>query len=191
MKLIVGLGNPEKKYKYTPHNIGFLMIDYFLEKLKKNNIFLLKKKKNVFSYFFEVDKQKILLFKPQLYMNLSGIEIKKIISLYQINIQDIFVLSDDIYLSLGKFKLKKKSGHGGHNGIKNIIENLNTNNFIRLKIGVGYNSKTKIEEYVLQPLDNEKIKTIMINFDFFSNILINFIRGISFEKLINISREKF
>jgi PTH1 family peptidyl-tRNA hydrolase len=184
MKFIVGLGNPEKKYKFTPHNIGFLMIDFFLEKIKENNNFIISQKKKFdFFYFIEINNKKAILFKPQNYMNLSGIDIKKIVTKYKINIEDIFVLSDDIYLEIGKFKLKEKGGHGGHNGLRNIIDTLDQKNFKKLKIGVGKDPELKLEEYVLKPLNNEKIEKIMINFNLFKIILLYFIDGMSFSQI--------
>ncbi|WCA22504.1 aminoacyl-tRNA hydrolase [Candidatus Phytoplasma oryzae] len=185
MKLIVGLGNIGEKYKYTPHNIGFLMIDYFLKKIKDNNIIFCQKKEFNFFYFIEINKKKTILFKPQNYMNSSGIEIKKIISNHKINLEDILILNDDIYLKIGKFKFKKKGNHGGHKGLKNIIDNLKTNIFKRLKIGVDYDNKMKIEKYVLNPLSKEQIEKIMINFDFFYKILISFVNDISLDKIMS------
>ncbi|WIA07839.1 MAG: peptidyl-tRNA hydrolase [Candidatus Phytoplasma cynodontis] len=188
MKLIVGLGNPEDKYKYTPHNIGFLMIDFFLEKIKEKNILYEKKKEFNFFYFIKFNNQKVILFKPYKFMNLSGIEIKKIVSFYKINIEDILVLSDDIYLKIGDFKLKRKGGYGGHNGLKNIINNLKTECFKRLKIGVGYDEKIRIEEYVLRSLSNYQIQKIMNNFDFLSQVLFLFINGMPFDQIISFSK---
>ncbi|WBL31446.1 aminoacyl-tRNA hydrolase [Candidatus Phytoplasma sacchari] len=190
MKLVIGLGNPGKKYKYTPHNIGFLMIDFFLSKMKEKNIIFFKQKEFDNIYFIEINNQRAILFKPQKYMNLSGIEIKKIVSNYKLDINDILVLSDDIYLEKGKFKLKDKGGHGGHNGLRNIIDSLYTNSFKRLKIGVGYDSESSIEEYVLKTFNNEDIKKITINFELFLEILISFICGMSFEKIVLFSKKK-
>nr|WP_153369108.1 aminoacyl-tRNA hydrolase [Candidatus Phytoplasma sacchari]KAB8122311.1 aminoacyl-tRNA hydrolase [Candidatus Phytoplasma sacchari] len=190
MKLVIGLGNPGKKYKYTPHNIGFLMIDFFLSKMKEKNIIFFKQKEFDNIYFIEINNQRAILFKPQKYMNLSGIEIKKIVSNYKLDINDILVLSDDIYLEKGKFKLKNKGGHGGHNGLRNIIDSLYTNSFKRLKIGVGYDSESSIEEYVLKTFNNEDIKKITINFELFLEILISFICGMSFEKIVLFSKKK-
>ncbi|WP_284928404.1 aminoacyl-tRNA hydrolase, partial [Candidatus Phytoplasma sp. AldY-WA1] len=150
MKLIVGLGNPGIIYDNTPHNIGFMMIDFFLDYLKKNLIpFKLKKELFNLVYYVQINKKSIILLKPQIYMNNSGSAIEKIVKKYKVNTQDILVLHDDIHLKAGNFKLKHKGGHGGHNGIKNIIEMLNTNQFKRLKIGVNNNSSIPLNEYVL------------------------------------------
>ncbi|MGI3136151.1 MAG: aminoacyl-tRNA hydrolase [Candidatus Phytoplasma vitis] len=191
MKLIVGLGNPGIIYDNTPHNIGFMMIDFFLDYLKKNLI-PFKFKKELFNlvYYVQINKKLIILLKPQIYMNNSGSAIEKIVKKYKVNIQDIFVLHDDIYLKAGNFKLKYKGGHGGHNGIKNIIEILNTDQFKRLKIGVNNNSSIPLNEYVLGFFEPQIKKDIFNKFPIFVDILKYFIDDIPFEKIFNFLNKK-
>ncbi|MFR0367999.1 aminoacyl-tRNA hydrolase [Candidatus Phytoplasma palmae] len=184
MKMICGLGNPGVEFESTPHNIGFMLVDYLLDKFPKN-IFFCKKKFSSLIYCMQIKDKKFLLVKPESYMNLSGNVIYKIMQKYKIKNDDILIISDDIYLNPGCFKIKTKGGHGGHNGIKNIIDNLKTNEFKRLKIGVGYDGIVKIEKYVLKTLDKDIKNKILINFPLFSDFLINFVQGISFEKIIN------
>ncbi|MDV3167162.1 MAG: aminoacyl-tRNA hydrolase [Vigna little leaf phytoplasma] len=182
--MIVGLGNPGSQFESTPHNIGFMMIDYFLQKF--NSCLLFRNKQfNSLVYILQMNEEKCILVKPQTYMNLSGVTIKKLIHYYNLNIIDILIIVDDIHLKVGCFKLKQKSGHGGHNGLKNIIESLGTKNIKRLKIGVGYNENIKIKEYVLTPFTESIKKNIFENFPLFSNVLINFIKSFPFENLSN------
>ncbi|WAN63217.1 aminoacyl-tRNA hydrolase [Candidatus Phytoplasma rubi] len=191
MKLIVGLGNPGIIYDNTLHNIGFMMIDFFLDYLKKNLIpFKLKKKLFNLVYYVQINKKSVILLKPQIYMNNSGSAIEKIVKKYKVNIQDILVLHDDIYLKAGNFKLKHKGGHGGHNGIKNIIEILNTNQFKRLKIGVNNNSSIPLNEYVLGFFEPQIKKDILNKFPIFVDILKYFIDDIPFEKIFNFLNKK-
>jgi PTH1 family peptidyl-tRNA hydrolase len=191
MKLIVGLGNPGIIYDNTPHNIGFMMIDFFLDYLKKNLIpFKLKKELFNLVYYVQINKKSIILLKQQIYMNNSGSAIEKIVKKYKVNTQDILVLHDDIHLKAGNFKLKHKGGHGGHNGIKNIIEMLNTNQFKRLKIGVNNNSSIPLNEYVLGFFEPQIKKDIFNKFPIFVDILKYFIDDIPFEKIFNFLNKK-
>ncbi|MBP3059376.1 aminoacyl-tRNA hydrolase [Texas Phoenix palm phytoplasma] len=189
MKMICGLGNPGVEFESTPHNIGFMLVNYFLEKFQENICFF-KKKFSSLIYCIQIQEKKFLLVKPESYMNLSGNSIYKVMQNYKIKTKDILIISDDIYLNPGSFKFKKKGGHGGHNGIKNIIDNLKTNEFKRLKIGVGYDCSVSIEKYVLKNLDNNVKNKILINFPLFYDFLINFVQGISFEKIINLVLNK-
>lgn len=119
-------------------------------------------------------------------MNLSGIAIKKIMQKYKINIKDILVLYDDIYLKAGVFKLKNKSGHGGHNGIRNIIDILETNQFKRLKIGVDNNYSIPLDKYVLGNLDKKIKENIFNKFPLFIDILLYFINDLTIENILNL-----
>lgn len=163
----------------------------FLDYLKKNLI-PFKFKKELFNlvYYVQINKKLIILLKPQIYMNNSGSAIEKIVKKYKVNIQDIFVLHDDIYLKAGNFKLKYKGGHGGHNGIKNIIEILNTDQFKRLKIGVNNNSSIPLNEYVLGFFEPQIKKDIFNKFPIFVDILKYFIDDIPFEKIFNFLNKK-
>ena len=123
MKLIIGLGNPGNEYKNTRHNIGFEIIDKFAQ---KHNLSINKKKYNgVYEETF-IYNQKVILLKPQAYMNLSGEVVKKFIDFYKIDIKEILIINDDLDLEIGKFKLKQKGSSGGHNGLKNIEQNIGT-----------------------------------------------------------------
>lgn len=134
MKLIVGLGNPGKKYDETRHNIGFRVID---ELSKSFNIPLNQEKfKGIFG-FDTINGEKIFLLKPLTYMNLSGESVRALMDFYKIDIEDVVVVYDDLDLPPGKIRLRQKGGHGGHNGIKSLLAHLGTENFKRIRVGVG------------------------------------------------------
>ena len=135
MFLIVGLGNPGKKYEKTRHNIGFDAIDYIAEKY---HISVSDNKHKAICGKGVINGQKVILAKPQTFMNLSGESVREIINFYKIDPEDeMVVLFDDISLAPGNNRIRKKGSAGGHNGIKDIIAQTGTSNFKRVKIGVG------------------------------------------------------
>ena len=134
MKLIVGLGNPGKKCESTRHNIGFAAIDYIAEK-EGININTGKHKALVGSGY--IDGVKVLLVKPQTFMNLSGESLRPIMDFYKLEPEDFLVIFDDIDLDVGRIRIRRKGSAGGHNGIKSIISHLGSMEFPRIKIGVG------------------------------------------------------
>ena len=134
MYLIAGLGNPGREYEMTRHNIGFEAIDYIADKCA------VKIKKLKFKGLFEKTKiggEDVILLKPQTYMNLSGESIRDFSAFFKIPPEKIIVISDDIYLDEGRIRIRKNGSAGGHNGLKSIIYQLNSDNFIRIRIGVG------------------------------------------------------
>jgi PTH1 family peptidyl-tRNA hydrolase len=149
MKIIVGLGNPEKKYFLNRHNVGFLFLDYLKEKYNFPN-FLSDKKKNILTTNKIINEEKVFLVKPLTYMNNSGESILKLKSFYKLQNQDFLVIYDDKDLNFKKFKYKENSSSGGHNGIKSIIKHLGTI-FPRIKIGVSNSllSKQETADFVL------------------------------------------
>ena len=134
MKVIVGLGNPGKKYENTRHNIGFAAVDYIAEK-EGININTGKHKALVGSGY--IDGVKVLLVKPQTFMNLSGESLRPIMDFYKLEPEDFLVIFDDIDLDVGRIRIRRKGSAGGHNGIKSIISHLGSMEFPRIKIGVG------------------------------------------------------
>ena len=157
MKLIVGLGNPGKEYENTRHNVGFMMLDYYVNhhqlgtfKEKDKGLFL---KVKLFS-------EDVIFLKPLSFMNLSGEVVKKYMDFYKITNSDILVISDDLDLSLGNFKLKEKGSSGGHNGLKNIEVQIGTNEYKRLKIGISNNKNIDTKDYVLGKFNLEEKKVL-------------------------------
>lgn len=132
--LVVGLGNPEAKYTYTRHNAGFLAIDYLCGKIGAK-CDRLKFKALVGEA--TIGGCRVLLMKPQTYMNRSGEAVIEASGFYKIPAENIIVLSDDTSLDVGRLRIRKNGSAGGHNGLKNIIEHLGTDNFPRIKLGVG------------------------------------------------------
>lgn len=146
MKLIVGLGNPGKEYENTRHNIGFQTIDLFAQKL---GITISKSKFRGLYVETLIHGEKTILLKPQSYINLSGEVIHRFVDFYKINISDILIISDDLDLAVGTYKIKKKGSSGGHNGLKNIELHLGTQEYCRIKIGISNNKNIDTKDYVL------------------------------------------
>ena len=132
---IIGLGNPGKKYSKNRHNIGFLLLDNLSKKYNSN--FLLKDRLKSSCSEFKINDSTYRLFLPNTFMNNSGDAVRAIVDWYKINLNQIFIIVEDKDLPLGKIRFRKKGSSGGHNGLKSIIEKLQTNNFNRIKIGIG------------------------------------------------------
>jgi len=134
MKCIVGLGNPGRKYKKTRHNIGFIIIEELLYRHK----WKLNKRKFNGNYALEhTNGEKVVLLQPQTFMNLSGEAIRPLTDYYNIPVEDILVVYDDLDLPAGKIRLREKGGHGGHNGMRSTIDQLGSKDFKRLRFGIG------------------------------------------------------
>ncbi len=132
--LVVGLGNPDKKYDRTRHNTGFICIDQMAAQLGTP---IIRKKFDAMTAETKIAGEWVLLMKPQTFMNLSGTAVEKAASFYKIPPEHILVIFDDISLPVGKLRIRRKGTHGGHNGIRNIIDYLQTDTFPRIKVGVG------------------------------------------------------
>ncbi|WP_411954414.1 aminoacyl-tRNA hydrolase [Alkalibacillus sp. S2W] len=147
MKCIVGLGNPGLKYKKTRHNIGFQVIDHIVEQ----NGWKYKKDKFKGHYVQENWRgEKVLLLKPQTYMNLSGQSVREAVDYFNLEPSDVLVIYDDLDLPTGKIRLRQKGGHGGHNGIRDIINQLGTKEFNRLRFGIDKpEGEQSVVDYVL------------------------------------------
>lgn len=170
MKLIVGLGNPGREYNNTRHNVGFMILDRYLGKIKWKTRF------EAYTYETTIDNEEVIFIKPITYMNLSGLAVAKIKKYYKIDEKDILIIHDDLDLPVGKYKLKKKSSSGGHNGIKSIIKELSSDEFGRLKIGIGKSDKIPVDKYVLSKLSTQEKKEILNNYNIFENIINDFIK---------------
>ena len=132
---LIGLGNPGKKYSSSRHNIGFLLLENL--SMKYNSNFLLKEKFKSYYSEFKIDDSTYRLFLPNTFMNNSGDAVRAIVDWYKITLDQIFIIVDDKDLPLGKIRFRKKGSSGGHNGLKSIIEKLQTDNFNRIRIGIG------------------------------------------------------
>ena len=132
---LIGLGNPGKKYSKSRHNIGFLLLENLSK--KHNSNFLLKDKLKSSCSEFKINDFTYRLFLPNTFMNNSGDAVRAILDWYKINLDQLFIIVDDKDLPLGKIRFRKKGSSGGHNGLKSIIEKLQTHNFNRIRIGIG------------------------------------------------------
>jgi len=134
-KIIAGLGNPGKDYARTRHNIGFLVLDALVSKSR-----LIFDKTRFDSEYVKarIRDKDVFLIKPLTYMNRSGLSIQKFASYYKIEIEDIIIVHDDMDLEFGKIKIVKSRGHGGHNGVRSIMETFGNNDYIRVRVGVGH-----------------------------------------------------
>lgn len=156
MYLIVGLGNPGTQYKGTRHNVGFDILDLISEKY--NIVVNRIKFKGVYGEG-NIEGEKVILLKPSTFMNLSGESVREAVSFYKINASNIIILHDDISLEVGRLRIRSKGSAGGHNGLKSIILNLSSDEFIRFKIGVGQ-PKGELVSHVLGKFSKDERKLI-------------------------------
>ncbi len=169
MKLVVGLGNPGKKYEKTRHNCGFNAINFYAA---KNNLTFKNKYNSLYAENI-VNGEKLILVKPQTYMNLSGVAVRKFVDFYNLKLDDLLVIYDDVDFEVGKFKIKRGGSSGGHNGINNVIENLKTNEINRIRIGISKNEIPLID-YVLGKFSKEEDEKINSILETISNIIDDF-----------------
>lgn len=156
MYLIAGLGNPTKEYDKTRHNVGFAVIDTLADKYR---IDVSEKKHKALCGKGVIEGRKVLLVKPQTFMNLSGESIRAAVDYYKIEPEDIIVIYDDISLDPGQLRIRLKGSAGGHNGIKNIIAHLGTQEFPRIKVGVGAKPpRMDLADYVLSRFSPDEQK---------------------------------
>ncbi len=161
MKIVIGLGNPGVQYETSRHNIGFLT----LENYAKNHRMVFSKEKK----YYSAKRRDTLFIKPTTFMNLSGEVITPLKTKY--SIEDILVIVDDINIPLGEVRIRKKGGDGGHNGLKSIENALNSNEYKRIRIGVGSNQEENLSKYVLSNFLDDEMKILEETFKFVSNIL--------------------
>ena len=155
MYLIIGLGNPEEEYSKTRHNIGFNTINKLAQKY---NIKITKTKYEGLYETGEIEGQKVILIKPQTYMNLSGNCVKQFVDFYKVEKENVLVIYDDMDIETGTIKIRKKGSAGGHNGIKSIVQMLGTEEFPRIRIGIGRPEHNGDEiNYVIGAIPKEEI----------------------------------
>ena len=183
MKLIVGLGNPGKEYDNTRHNIGFMCVDNFVD----NFAVFTKFQGNVSEVIH--NNEKIIFLKPVTYMNESGISVRKVMDYYNISVEDILIIHDDMDLDIGRLKIKVNSSSGGHNGIKSIINHLKTESFARVKIGISHNRSVDTRNYVLGKFSKSEMETLKPVINKTKEIIECFINN-GIEKTMNIYNTK-
>ena len=153
MYVIVGLGNPGKKYQNTRHNLGFITLDRLAE---KHNIKVSKIAFKALVGDGSINNQKVLLVKPQTYMNLSGESIREVLSYYKVDPENLIVIYDDIDIEAGKLRIRKKGSAGSHNGMKSIIYQIKSEDFPRIRIGIGGYRKMALRDFVIGGFSKEE-----------------------------------
>ena len=181
IKLVVGLGNPGKKYQNTRHNVGFKVMD---ELAKRLEVFKWKERDGALYFDCHLDMCRVVFLKPQEYINLSGDVMIKFVNFLDIKLEDILVVSDDLDLPLGVIKLKEKGSSGGHNGLKNIESQLKTNEYKRIKIGISNDKTIDTKDYVLGKFSQSEIKILDEKLEILNHLLEDYL-NLSFENLMN------
>ncbi len=182
MKLIVGLGNYGGEYKNTRHNAGFMALDFYA---KKNNLSIDKRKFKGLYTETKINDEKVLLLEPQTYMNLSGECVRDFMGYFHIDVKDLLVIYDDMDLDVGVIRLREKGSAGGHNGIKNIIENIKTSDFKRVRIGISKDKNIDTINYVLGKFKDEEKEIIDKEIEKISNIIEDFTKY-DFNKVMSL-----
>lgn len=156
MWLVVGLGNPGGRYARTRHNVGFLAVDEFagLDRLE------FREKADYRISNGSIEGEKIVLMEPLIFMNRSGTAVRKIAEKFSIPPEKIIVVHDDLDLETGRLKIRKKGSSGGHKGVESVIQNIGANNFIRIKIGIGRDEFTPVEDYVLSKFRKDELPLV-------------------------------
>ena len=154
MYLIIGLGNPEPEYSNTKHNMGFDTINCLANQTK---IDVTRNKFDALYGSGTIEGEKVILVKPQTYMNLSGQSVREFKNFYKLTQDEIIVIYDDIDLEKGKIRIRKKGSAGSHNGMKSVIQELATDEFIRIRVGIGVPEfKGDLRNYVLEPISKDE-----------------------------------
>lgn len=159
MYVVVGLGNPGKKYDVTRHNIGFEVID---EMARTNQIKMTKVKFKALVGEGQIHGEKVILMKPQTFMNLSGQAVREVMNFYQLDMDRLIVVYDDIDLDVGKLRIRKKGSGGSHNGMRNILLQMKDENFPRVRVGVGRpQGHQALADYVLAKFSSQEQKVLV------------------------------
>lgn len=182
MKLIVGLGNPGKKYENTRHNTGFAVIDRTLAKL---NVELDKNKFNADYTMINRNGEKIYILKPLTYMNLSGEAVAPFMKYFGIEPEDLVIVHDDLDLPVGKIRLRQSGSCGGQNGMRNIIDLLGDSNIKRIRVGIGKDPLIPVVDYVLGKTKKEDLEVYNQALDKASDALIYWLDHDDFSKVMS------
>jgi len=176
--LLVGLGNPGIKYEKNRHNIGFCLIDYFTGQINSEDYI---DKFNSKYTLVRLNDNKIHIIKPQTYMNRSGVSVRNCKDFFKIAPDNIIVVYDDMDLALGSLKIKSSGGSAGHNGVKSLIDEVGSNNFVRIRIGIGKPlNKENVNNYVLSDFKKDEFEALSR----IKNRIEEIIKDIIFEGII-------
>ncbi|HOG18059.1 MAG: Peptidyl-tRNA hydrolase [Syntrophaceae bacterium PtaU1.Bin231] len=158
MKLIVGLGNPGPRYRFSRHNAGFLVLDQLAQ---KHGMALSQRLFEALVTRGKIAGESVIAAAPQTFMNLSGTAVRRILDFYRIEVVDLIVIHDDMDLPFGTIRLKEGGGHGGHKGLISVIEQLGNPDFLRVRIGIGKPViREMVDSYVLSPFSEEEMQTV-------------------------------
>ncbi|CAJ1198352.1 aminoacyl-tRNA hydrolase [Companilactobacillus nantensis] len=182
MKLIVGLGNPGKKYDRTKHNMGFMTIDKLMDEYGQTQM---KKDFEAEYCKFKVDGETVFLVKPLTFMNESGRAVNFLMGYYQIKPEEMMVIQDDLDMPIGKVRLRTKGSAGGHNGIKSIISAVGTKDFDRIKIGIQHPAKQTVVNWVLTPFSKDDEPVALAGIDQATEMVKDWVSGLSADQLMN------
>lgn len=182
MRAILGIGNPGKRYENTRHNVGFMILDYLAQKHK------LRFEPANGDYYYagsKLDASPFFLIKPTTYVNLSGNAAREFKEKHDLPISDLLVVTDDLNLENGKIRIRQSGGDGGHNGIHSVIYQLESDQFPRLRFGIGNNfEKGQMKDFVLAPYSREELENLENDFDFATELIESFITG-GLNKMLN------
>jgi len=172
MKLIIGLGNPGKEYKKTRHNAGFMAVEHLAEKFGFSEFKKSDKHKCEIAEG-EINGEKVILIKPQTFMNLSGESVRSVMQFYKVPITDIVVIFDDVSLPSSVLRVRPAGSAGGHNGVKSVIKELGTDEFVRIRLGIEplEEFKGNLEDYVLGKLGEEEMELMQKNIEKTSKLI--------------------
>lgn len=184
MRIIVGIGNPGSRYKYNRHNIGFMLLDYVAE---KHSLSFFPSKKDYYYTEGEINNSDFCLIKPSTYVNNSGITVSDALKSYNVDVIDCLVAVDDLNLDLGVYRVRASGGDGGHNGLSSLIYHLNSDQFPRIRIGIGKDfDKDRMAEFVLSDFSESEEKILEKTFNNCTSLVESFIDG-GFKKMLDLN----
>jgi len=175
MKLIIGLGNPGKKYENTRHNVGFRVVDQLSREVKAPD-FVLDKKFEAEVSETKIGEDRVILVKPQTFMNLSGKTVSKLAGFYKIESQNVWVVADELDLPLGVIRIRDNNKTSTHNGVKNIIETLGTSEFARFRLGIKTETMLSAEAFVLEYFKTNEEKVISQVIEKTADIIVDYLK---------------
>lgn len=182
MKMIVGLGNIGAEYDRTRHNVGFMVIDQLAEEY---GVTFKRSKQEALVGTALINNEKVLLVKPTTYMNDSGRAVHPLMDYYNLTIDDIIIVHDDMDLPVGKIRLRQKGSAGGHNGIKSIISHVGSPAFKRVRVGIDHPSRSSVVDYVLGHFTQTQTLDIHTGMDHAQAALENWLSGTKFDEVMN------
>lgn len=188
MKLVVGLGNPGSQYENTRHNAGFMAVDTFA---KNNSLsFRVEPKFKGMLASVNLNGHKAFLLKPLTYMNLSGESILAVMRYYKISVEDILIISDDLDSPTGRIRIRTSGSAGGHNGHKSIISQVGTEEYKRVKLGIGRSDTIPVIDWVLHRFEESELAIINQSCEKIDKIITDFINEVPFYKISSVYSEK-